>query len=121
MNPASRARELDDDETAILCAVVEREPDADIPDGERSWWLRHQERAEIRAALAAAGLLQVAVARQSVETAAPDGGHATDDDTHRGLADHRAATPQQCRPRGACPGQDAAHALERAPATPVYG
>jgi len=54
----ARPRELDDDEAAILaCAVVEREPDADIPDGELAWWLRRQERAEIRTALAAAGLL----------------------------------------------------------------
>ena len=52
------ARELDDDEAALLaCAVVEREPDADVPDGELVWWLRRQERAEIRSALAAAGLL----------------------------------------------------------------
>jgi hypothetical protein len=57
IHPA-RSRELDDDEAAIFaCAVVEREPDADVPDGELAWWLRRQERAEIRAALAAAGLL----------------------------------------------------------------
>ena len=54
----ARPRELDDDEAAILaCTVVEREPDADVPDRELAWWLRRQERAEIRAALAAAGLL----------------------------------------------------------------
>jgi hypothetical protein len=57
MTTAIHPTQLDDDKTAILCAVVEREPDADVPDGERAWWLRRQERAEIRAALAAAGLL----------------------------------------------------------------
>ena len=50
--------ELDTDEAAIFAfAVVEREPDADVPDGELAWWLRRQERAELRAELAAAGLL----------------------------------------------------------------
>jgi hypothetical protein len=60
MAPTTPARpgELDDDEAAILDhAVVEREPDADIPDGELAWWLHLQERAELRAALAVAGLL----------------------------------------------------------------
>jgi hypothetical protein len=56
--PPGRPRELDDDEAAILAyAVVEREPDAEVPHDERCWWLRRQERAEIRSALAAAGLL----------------------------------------------------------------
>jgi hypothetical protein len=55
---AARAHELDDDEAAIFaCAAVERAPDADVPDRELAWWLRRQERAELRAALAAAGLL----------------------------------------------------------------
>ena len=55
---AARDPELDAEEAAILaCAVVEHEPDADIPDGERAWWLLCQEQAETRAALAAAGLL----------------------------------------------------------------
>jgi len=58
MTSPARPRELDDDEAAILAsAVVEHEPDADIPDGERAWWLLCQEQAETRAALAAAGLL----------------------------------------------------------------
>jgi hypothetical protein len=57
VTPGARARELDDDETAMLRAVVEREPDTDIPHDELACWLRRQERAEIRAALAAAGLL----------------------------------------------------------------
>jgi hypothetical protein len=54
------ARELgfDDDEAAILaCVVVEREPDADIPEGEHAWWLSCQEQAETRDALATADLL----------------------------------------------------------------
>ena len=54
----ARPRELDDDEPAILSyVVVEREPDADIPDDELAWWLHCQERAELRADLAVAGLL----------------------------------------------------------------
>ncbi|MGH2948694.1 MAG: hypothetical protein ACRDPC_20965 [Solirubrobacteraceae bacterium] len=55
---ASRAREFDDDEPAILsCFVVEDEPSPNIPDSELAWWLQCQEQAETRAALAAAGLL----------------------------------------------------------------
>jgi hypothetical protein len=51
-------REFDEVEAAIFAtAVVEREPDADVPDGELAWWLLCQEQAETRAALAAAGLL----------------------------------------------------------------
>ena len=51
-------RELGDDEAAIFAgAVVEREPDADVPAGELAWWLLRQEQAETRAALAASGLL----------------------------------------------------------------
>jgi hypothetical protein len=60
MAPITRARprELDDDEAAIFgFAVVEIEPDADIPDGDLAWWLDCQEKAETRTALAAAGLL----------------------------------------------------------------
>ena len=54
----ARPRELDDDEAAVLAhAVVEHEPDADVPRGELAAWLRRQERAELRAELAAAGLL----------------------------------------------------------------
>ena len=36
---------------------IDREPDADIPDGDLAWWLECQEKAETRAALAASGLL----------------------------------------------------------------
>jgi hypothetical protein len=54
----ARTRGLDDDDAAVFAdAVVEREPDADVPNGELAWWLRRQERAELRAELAAAGLL----------------------------------------------------------------
>ena len=49
--------ELDEEEAIFACAVVEREPDHEVADGDLAWWLRRQERAEIRAALAAAGLL----------------------------------------------------------------
>ena len=58
MTRATRARELDGEEAPTLaCYVVDREPDADIPDGELAWWLKCQEEAETRTALAAAGLL----------------------------------------------------------------
>ncbi len=56
IHPAHQ-RELDDEAAILAGAVVEREPDADIPDGELAWWLLRQERAETRAALAAARLL----------------------------------------------------------------
>jgi hypothetical protein len=56
INP-DRPSGLDDDEAILACAVVEREPDPDVPVGERARWPRRQECAEIRAALAAAGLL----------------------------------------------------------------
>ena len=56
MTPA-RPRELDDEAAIFDSAIVERGPDHDVPDGELAWWLRRQERAEIRSALAAAGLL----------------------------------------------------------------
>jgi hypothetical protein len=54
----ARPCELDADDAAIFAgAVVEREPDADVPDAELAWWLLRQEQAETRALLAAAGLL----------------------------------------------------------------
>ena len=56
IRPALSPR-LDDEQYILACAVVEREPDADVPDGELAWWLLRQEQAETRAALAAAGLL----------------------------------------------------------------
>jgi hypothetical protein len=50
--------DVDEDQAAIFAhAVVEREPDHDVAEGDLAWWLRRQERAEIRGALAAAGLL----------------------------------------------------------------
>ena len=53
------ARELDEDDDAAIFdnAVVTREPDAEVSDGDLAWWLIRQEQAETRAALAAAGLL----------------------------------------------------------------
>jgi hypothetical protein len=53
----ARPYDLEDEDAIVDSAVVEREPDADVPPGELAWWLRRQERAEIRGALAAAGLL----------------------------------------------------------------
>src|SRR4051812_45874852 len=41
---AARDPELDGDEATLLaCPVVEHEPDAEIPDGDRAWWLLCQE------------------------------------------------------------------------------
>jgi hypothetical protein len=60
MAPATHPATIDVDEhdAAIFAhVVVEREPDHDVADGDLAWWLRRQERAEIRTALAAAGLL----------------------------------------------------------------
>ena len=51
------ARELDDEPATLSYVVLEREPDADVPVDELTWWLDCQERAETRAALAASGLL----------------------------------------------------------------
>jgi hypothetical protein len=50
--------EVDQHDAPILAdAVVEREPDCDVAAVDLAWWLRRQERAEIRASLAAVGLL----------------------------------------------------------------
>jgi hypothetical protein len=49
--------ELDQEEVIFACAVVEREPDPEVADSDLAWWLRRQGRAEIHAALAAAGLM----------------------------------------------------------------
>jgi len=61
MAPTIRPAQLRerDDEAAILTSyvVIEREPDADVPEDELAWWLRCQERAELRAELAVAGLM----------------------------------------------------------------
>ena len=54
----ARPFELDDSDQAVFDgAVVAREPDADVAHGDLAWWLRRQEQAEIRQALAASGLL----------------------------------------------------------------
>jgi hypothetical protein len=45
----ARPRELDDEAAILSYAVVEREPDADVPEDELAWWLHCQERAELRA------------------------------------------------------------------------
>jgi hypothetical protein len=57
IHPATSLDLADDESVIFTCAVVEHEPDSDIPDGELAWWLLCQEQAETRAALAAAGLL----------------------------------------------------------------
>jgi hypothetical protein len=41
----------------IRTAVTTREPDREVADGDLAWWLALQERLEIRAELAARGLL----------------------------------------------------------------
>lgn len=56
MQPA-QAPQLENEEAIFAGVVVEREPDADIPDGELAGWLLRQEQAATREALAAAGLL----------------------------------------------------------------
>ena len=45
------------DEETIRHAVTSREPDRDVADQDLAWWLGLQERLEIRADLARAGLL----------------------------------------------------------------
>jgi hypothetical protein len=57
IHPAATLELAEDEAATFAYAVVEREPDHDVADGDLAWWLRRQERAEIRAALAAAGLL----------------------------------------------------------------
>jgi hypothetical protein len=44
-------------EEIIRSAVTSREPDRHVADGDLAWWLALQERLEIRAELAAHGLL----------------------------------------------------------------
>ena len=54
---ATRAQLASIDEAVLAFAVTSREPDCDVATGELAWWLALQERMEIRAALAARGLL----------------------------------------------------------------
>ncbi len=54
---ATRAQLASIDESVIAFAVTRRERDRDVPTGELAWWLAQQERMEIRAALAARGVL----------------------------------------------------------------
>jgi hypothetical protein len=54
---ATRSQLADTDEAVLAFAVTTREPDRDVPDDELAWWLMRQERMEIRAELAAHGLL----------------------------------------------------------------
>jgi hypothetical protein len=54
---ATRAQLAPTDEAVIAFAVTSREPDHDVHRDDLAWWLAQQERMEIRAALAARGLL----------------------------------------------------------------
>ena len=47
----------DTSEEIARLAVVNREPDRDVPEDDLAWWLALQERIEIRTELAAPGLL----------------------------------------------------------------
>ena len=53
----SDPHDVDDDPRMLTVFFIESEPDADVPVEELAWWLDCQEKAETRAALAAAGLL----------------------------------------------------------------
>jgi len=55
--PAPRSLLAGSDEDTIRHAVTSREPDRDVADHDLAWWLGLQERLEIRAELARAGLL----------------------------------------------------------------
>ena len=59
LSPATGMREqLADTEPAILAyAITHAEPDHDVAPGDLAWWLKRQETLEIRAELAAGGLL----------------------------------------------------------------
>ncbi len=61
LNPVTaavmRAQLAPTDEAVLAFAVTSREPDRDVDERDRAWWLARQERLEIRAALAARGLL----------------------------------------------------------------
>jgi hypothetical protein len=54
---STRAQLADTDEEVLAFAVTAREPDRDVPRDDFAWWLALQERMEIRAGLAASGLL----------------------------------------------------------------
>jgi hypothetical protein len=54
---STRAQLADTDEAILAFAVTTREPDRDIDTADLAWWLERQERMEIRAELAASGLL----------------------------------------------------------------
>jgi len=53
----TRAQLAATDEAVLPFAVTSRVPDSDVPGDELARWLAQQERAEIRAALTARGLL----------------------------------------------------------------
>src|SRR4051794_40640952 len=54
---STHAQIADTDEAILRFAVTTRRPDRDVPVDERPAWLKRQERLEIRAELAAHGLL----------------------------------------------------------------
>ena len=47
----------DTDEAVLRYAVTARRPDPDVHPGDLAWWVAREERLEIRAELAASGLL----------------------------------------------------------------
>jgi hypothetical protein len=54
---STRSQLEETDEAIVAFAVTTREPDRDVQTEEIAWWLVQQERMEIRAELAASGLL----------------------------------------------------------------
>lgn len=53
----TRAQIADTDEAVLLFAVTTRQPHRDVHPGDLAWWIALEERLEIRAELAAGGLL----------------------------------------------------------------
>jgi hypothetical protein len=53
----TRAQIADTEEAVLRFAVTTRRPDRELPRDELAWWLARRERLEIRAELAASGLL----------------------------------------------------------------
>ena len=53
----TRAQIADTDEAILAFAVTTREPDHEVHPQDWAWWIAREERLEIRADLAASGLL----------------------------------------------------------------
>jgi hypothetical protein len=54
---STRAQLADTEDAILAFAVTSREPDRDVDQHDLAWWLAQEERLEIRAELAASGLL----------------------------------------------------------------